>query len=82
MHSAYNTLSNSFAIMKYDEYESFLNFTERNETIAETLKKELSKGFFLIPKSFNELSYLKNRNTVFSEQNDSISLTIAPTPRL
>lgn len=76
---AYNTLSNSFAIMKHDEYESFLNFTERNETITKTLKKELAKGFFLISKSFNELSYLKNRNTVFSEHNDSISLTIAPT---
>ena len=76
---AYNSLSNSFAILSNEEYNYLQEFSKSLCDIPKALEEELSKGMFLIPIDFSEIDFIKDRSKRFREKQNSLSITIVPT---
>ena len=76
---AYNSLSNSLAIMTNDEYKCFESFISRGRDLPESLKESLLEGFFLINDDFDEIDFIKKRQEKLKNKCEHFSLTIAPT---
>lgn len=77
---AYNSMSNSLALMNKQKYEKYLEFEKNNIEIEdEEFVKDLQMGSFLIEENVNELDLL--RFSMFKDRfsEGSLNLTIAPT---
>ena len=58
---AYNSLSNSLAIMTNVEYDCLESFISKKKDLPKDLEKSLLKGFFLLDDNFDEIEFIKNR---------------------
>ncbi len=76
---AYNSLSNSLALLTTQEYDQLSTFRKNGTPLDEGFTAELQKGMFLLPADFDEIQYLKDRNEKIKSRSDFVSLTIAPT---
>lgn len=76
---AYNSLSNSLALLTVQEYEQLNAFKKDNAPLSEDFAEELQKGMFLLPSDFDEKEFIKERNRRIQGRSDFVSLTIAPT---
>ena len=76
---AYNSLSNSLAIMTNVEYDCLESFISKKKDLPKDLEKSLLKGFFLLDDNFDEIEFIKNRQEKLKNKGEHFSLTIAPT---
>lgn len=77
---AYNSRSNSLAILDKDEYTQYINFENKGEDIKDKkLIENLQHGYFLIDDDVDELKILRFKMYKDRLNEKSLSLTIAPT---
>jgi len=77
---AYNSFSNSLALLDKDKHEIFTKFCEGNGNINDKVfVNQLKSGRFLIDANDNELDLLKFRMLKGRYNTDQLSLTISPT---
>lgn len=77
---AYNSFSNSLALIEKNKYEKYKRFAEDGVAINdESLVEQLKQGGFLIDDNCNERDLLKFRMLRSRYRTDSLSLTIATT---
>ena len=55
---AYNSLSNSLAVMTNAEYDCFESFISGKKDLPKDLKESLLRGYFLIEDDFDEMEFM------------------------
>ena len=78
-HIAYNSYTNSLALLEKDKYEAFQRFEKHNEKLPEDFTTQLKRGGFIIDGETSELDGLRYRMFRTRFNTDSLNLTIAPT---
>lgn len=77
---AYNSLSNSLALIDEDKYNKFVNFEKNNIALDdEQFENDLRRGAFILDDNLNELEVIRYKMNSERYGTDSLTLTIAPT---
>lgn len=77
---AYNSRSNSLAVIKSEDYKKYSDFVMLGKEIKDTkLIDDLKKGLFLIDENVDELKIIRYKMYRDRFNNHSLGLTIAPT---
>ncbi|WP_051226675.1 radical SAM/SPASM domain-containing protein [Butyrivibrio sp. MC2013] len=77
---AYNSMSNSLALMSHEEYDDYLLFEHDNTMyIDEGLLDQLRHGGFIIEDDVDELSIIRHSMLQSRYSSSHLGLTIAPT---